>query len=84
MTDEELVKKVMDLLNEAVLARNAGEKVCECGEIILDREKSAAAIEDVLTVVADYMIQFAIASDDPEARLHVTSVLFGKPAPNLH
>lgn len=72
MTQEEIEKRVTVLLAEIILEENAEGEICECGELILDREKTAAVIETVLTAVADYMIQFAVASDS-SARLHIVT-----------
>lgn len=84
MKQEELEEKVMALLCEVLIAENAGERVCECGQIILDRNKSAAAIESVMTIVADYLISFAIVADDPGARLHVPDPTNKKTSMQLH
>lgn len=84
MTQEELEKRVMAMLNEILLERNFGEKVCICGEVILDRDRSSEALEQVMSFLACYILAFATLADDPSVRIHAPNIAQLPPRNQLH
>jgi len=74
MTSEELERRVMAMLHEILVETNSGEKVCTCGEIILDRDKSYEVLEQVMSFLACYITAFATLADDPGARIHAPNM----------
>lgn len=57
-------------LNEAILQANKGEKLCECGQIILDRDKTSIVLTEVVNIAMARLVAFAVVAES-DADLHV-------------
>lgn len=85
MKTTELENELCELINRAILRANRDEKTCECGKIILDADKTAAVLKEVMDVAVERLAAFLIVASDPDVRLHLPeSNDPAKPATHLH
>lgn len=77
-------KAVVATLAALLVEANAREPVCECGEIILDAEKSIEVIAEAVAVTINFLADLTAASSDPGARLHAPRSASNKSAHDLH
>lgn len=77
-------KAVVATLAALLVEANAREPVCECGEIILDAEKSIEVIAEAVAVTINFLGRLTEAALDPTARIHAPQIASSKSASNLH
>lgn len=83
MTHEELKDRTVRFLGEMLRIESAEEKVCECGEIILNPEKSMEALDLIMHTVMSCTLSI-LESDGPGARLHAPAAESDKPPVRFH
>lgn len=83
MTHEELKILTIQFLADMLRIENEGERVCECGEVILDPEKSLTALLSILSITSG-CVRTIIELDGPGARLHAPVTESDEPPVRFH
>lgn len=83
MTHEELKILTIQFLGDMLRIENEREKVCECGEVILDPEKSLTTLLSIMSITSG-CVRSIIESDGPGARLHAPIAESDEPPVRLH
>ena len=71
MNTLELEEGLMKLIDSAILEANKGEKMCGCGQTILDRDKTKAVFEEIMALVVGRLAAFWIVASDSGVNLHL-------------
>lgn len=67
----ETEKRLQDIIDGVIMEANKNGKVCGCGKIILDHDKTLEALNDLSQAVLAVMFNFAEQAMNTDGNLHL-------------